>query len=46
MSKQLIINIMRSQFLAECDALEAGRDYFDIDTRESVLQAYINDFGA
>lgn len=40
MSSQLILNIMRTQMLAECDALIEGRDCFDIDTRESILAAY------
>jgi len=44
MSKQLIINIQRTQFLAECDALTEGRDYFDIESQESVLDAYNADF--
>lgn len=41
MSTQLILNIQRTQFLAECEALDEGRDYFDIDSRESVLEAYL-----
>ena len=40
MSAQFLLNISRSQFLAECEALDAGRDFFDIDLRESVLAAY------
>jgi hypothetical protein len=40
MTKQLILNIQRTLFLAEGDALAEGRDYFDIDSRESVLDAY------
>jgi len=44
MSKQLILNIQRTQMLAECDALIEGRDYFDIDSQESVLAAYNADF--
>jgi hypothetical protein len=44
MSTQLILNIQRTQMLAECDALMEDRDYFDIDSRESVLDAYNADF--
>ena len=44
MTQQTILNIQRTQFLAECDALDEGRDYFDIDTHESVLDAYLADF--
>jgi hypothetical protein len=44
MTKQLILNIQRTQMLAECDALADGRDYFDIESRESVLDAYNADF--
>lgn len=40
MTRQLILNIQRTQFLAECDALTEGRDYFDIESRESVFDAY------
>ena len=40
MSNQFILNIQRTQFLAECEALADGRNYFDIDSRESVLEAY------
>ena len=44
MNTQLILNIQRTQMLAECDALAEGRDYFDIDSQESVLAAYNADF--
>jgi hypothetical protein len=44
MTKQLIFNVWTSQFLAECDALTEGRDYFDIESQESVLDAYNADF--
>jgi hypothetical protein len=44
MSTQLILNIQRTQMLAECDALMEDRDYFDIDSQESVLAAYNADF--
>lgn len=40
MSLQTLLNIQRTQFLAECEALDEGRDYFDIASRKSVLEAY------
>jgi hypothetical protein len=39
-TRQLILNIHRTLFLAEGDAFDEGRDFFDIDSRESVLDAY------
>ena len=41
MSPQLILNVQRTQFLAEADALDEGRDIYDIETRESLLAAYL-----
>ena len=39
-TRQLLINIHRTLFLAEGDAFDEGRDFFDIDSHESVLDAY------
>lgn len=34
--RQPLLNIQRTQFYAECDALEEGREYWDIELRERV----------
>jgi hypothetical protein len=41
MDKQLILNIHRSLFWAEAEAYDNLRLLFDIDTRENLLEAYI-----
>ena len=41
MTKQLILNVQRTQFQAELDALESGVDCYDLDTRESMLDAWV-----
>jgi hypothetical protein len=43
MDKQLILNVRRTQFWAEAEALDELRVYFDIDTRVNVLEAYIEE---
>jgi len=39
-TRQLLNNIHRTLFLAEGDAFDENRDFFDIYSRESVLDAY------
>lgn len=44
MTPQLMLSVQRTQMLSECDALIEEREYFDIDSKESVLDKYNRDF--
>lgn len=37
MNKQLILNVQRTQFLVELEAVADGAEVYDIDTRERII---------
>jgi hypothetical protein len=43
MTRYFLDCIFKSQYFAECDALTEHRDFWDIESRESVLAAYLAD---
>jgi hypothetical protein len=43
MSKEFVRLVALTQFYAECEALEENRQHYDIATRESILNQFLDD---